>query len=78
MVVHSTPETRLSIDTVFFAVLLATLLEDTVLPSLSFVVFTSMVTPVVGSVEEIFTAIDWDAPNEAKIAVPGSGSMKMQ
>jgi hypothetical protein len=58
VVVQSTPETRLSIDTVFFAVLLATLLEDTVLPSLSFVVFTSMVTPVVGSVEEIFTAID--------------------
>jgi hypothetical protein len=58
VVVHNTPELRLSIETVFFAVVLATLLDETVLPSLSFVVFTSMVTPAEGIVEDIFTAID--------------------
>jgi len=58
VVVHNTPEIRLSIEIVFFAVVLATLLEETVLPSLSLVVFTSMVTPAEGIVEDIFTAID--------------------
>jgi hypothetical protein len=58
VVVHKTPAIRLSTEIVFLAVVLATLLDETVLPSLSLVVFTSIVTPVVGSVEEIFTAID--------------------